>query len=40
MGNLERKKNRKLEEFGGRFFFLTFLSLSRCFFFFTKSLVG
>ena len=28
MGNLERKKNRKLEEFGGRFFFLTFLLLS------------
>jgi hypothetical protein len=37
MGNLERKKNRKLEEFGGKFFFLTFLllsslSLPRCFF--------
>jgi len=41
MGNLERKKNRKLEEFGGRFFFLTSLllsslslSLSLCFFFY------
>ena len=31
MGNLERKKNRKLEEFGGRFFFLTFLLLSSLF---------
>jgi hypothetical protein len=38
MGNLERKKNRKLEEFGGRFFFLTFLLLSSLSFLLLSSL--